>query len=357
MTGDLLKQPNTFGAPGFVVSVADDYAPGSRGGSWSVDDGGSRKYRNRLKIQTSSRFVGTVAILEALPVRLGDIYTFPVAAFPYGVTENDTGSFLQAIELEQSTEDGQQWLARLTYDHFDVAHQLGNSMVHLGVFNPLEQVATVEWDQAKYERYKPYDESGKWQVTDTGDTTLKAPKAYVNTAGDPLENPPRTEETRPILRFARAEPIYNDAYASSFKDTVCSDEFLGYAPGTVKCRDIRAERRYVADWGYYWWVQYEFEFRDDVDLQGYTEQILNAGYRAYATAYTGPPKDVLINGSKVSAPVPLQEDGTYKALSTPAADGSLPASPVLPHYLPFQLFPQVAFADLNIPDDLLDAAT
>jgi hypothetical protein len=336
----LLNYPSVLNYLGFVVSIADDYASGSRGGAWSVNDGGSRDYRNRLKITTSSKFMGTVAILSALPVRLGDVYTWPIASLE--VTENDTGSFLQSIELEQTSEDGLQWAATLSYNHFHVKHQMGTSYVSQGVFDPLEQVPTVEWDQAKYERYKPYDASGN---PNADPPTSGAP--YVNTAGDPLEDPPRNEETRPILKFARAEAIYNDAYASSFKDTVNSDEFLGYPPNTVKCRDIRGERRYTADWGYYWWVSYEFEFRDDDDGNGYTEEILNAGYRALVTANTKPPVDVVINGSKVSAPVPLQKDGTYQPLSIP------PDTSVLPYYIPFEQFPQVKFADLNIPDTIL----
>ena len=97
-------------------------------------------------------------------------------------------------------------------------------------------------------------------------------------------------------------------------------------------------------------MQYEWEIRDDDDGYGYTNRLLNAGFRQLVTIGGTPtPQDVIINGAKASSAVPLQQDGTYKALSIP------PATTVEPYYLEFQDFPRVKFADLNIPEDILTA--
>ena len=136
-----------------------------------------------------------------------------------------------------------------------------------------------------------------------------------------------------------------------FKDTVNSDQFQGYPPNTVKCMGISAERRYTADWGYYWWVSYQFEFRDDDDGNGYMELVLNAGYRQLIPTLTPPnnmiPQDIISNGAKVSQPMALQESGQYLPLNPTAT----PA--VKPYYLQFQIFPSMEFALLNVPEDIL----
>ena len=139
-----------------------------------------------------------MAILSALPCRLGDVYRFPLAAG--SSSENDTGSFLQSIELDQDSEDGLQWIATLSYDHFDIAHEQGNSLVAYGVFDPLELVPVIEWSENKYERHKTQDET---PTSAAGVTPVTAPQPYINTAGDPLEDPPKTEETRPLLKYSR----------------------------------------------------------------------------------------------------------------------------------------------------------
>jgi hypothetical protein len=157
-----------------------------------------------------------------------------------------------------------------------------------------------------------------------------------------LLDPPSTEETRPTLTFIRNESTFNDDYASQFKDTVNSDVFLGYPPNTAKCGDIKGERAYDADWGDYFKVRYEFEFRDDDDGYGYTHLVRNAGYRQLVGGSGSPVNVVDANGSTVTDAVPLRENGSYD----PSAE---------PYYLQFALFPAVEFSALNIPDDVLDA--
>ncbi len=320
-----INQPNVL-VPGLITGIADDYEPGSRSAEWSIDEVRlNRTYTNRLKVTTASRFVGPLQIIGATGLRLGVSYAFPLFSGP--ATENDTGSFLQSIKCDLDSEDGRQWKVTLTYEPYDVVHQLGNSDIGQGIINPTDRVPEVYMDKAKYQRSKPEDESSP-------------PLPYVNTVGDPLIDTPETEETRPVFKIVRNESTYNDDYASQYKDAVNSDEFLGYPPNTVKCRDITAERDYDPDWGYYYHVTYEFEVRDDDDGNGFTRKILNAGYRQLVNGSGEPTNVVDATGNQVTDPVPLQKNGAY----TPGAD---------PYFLSFAQFPSIEFAGLNIPDDIL----
>jgi hypothetical protein len=303
--------------------------------SWGVDETRlNRTYTLRLRVTVPNRLVGPVQIFNSFPVAIGSNYQFPfLLSEP---TENDTGSFLQSVDLEPESEDGLAWIATLNYGPYDVAHQLGTSDIGQGIIDPTDRAPEVYYDRAKYKRTKPYDESVN--LNEEGEDT--GGKPYVNTVGDPLLDPPDTEETRPTLKFVRNEATYNDSYAAQWKDTVNSDEFLGYPPNTVKCADINAERIYDTDWGYYFRVTYDFEFRDDDDGNGYTKEILNAGYRQLVGGAGDPVNVTDANGNTVTDAVPLQEDGSYD----PTAD---------PYFLQFQEFAQLEFKNLNIPDDLL----
>lgn len=322
--------------PGTVV-VSDDYEPGSRRGTWGVDEVRlNRTYMNRLKAVTSSATIGPAQVIAATGAVIGMVYQFPYAGL--SPTEKDTGSYLQSITAENTSEDGKQWSIVLEYAPFDVWSLLGNSDIQQGLINPLDRAYEVWWDSAKYQRSKPYDESGEQENGDPG-------LPYLNTVGDPLLDIPPTEETRPVLNIARNESTYNDAWASQFKDTVNSDEFLGFPPNTAKCKDIKGDQRiWDPDWGWYFRVTYQFEFRDDDDGEGFTQLILNAGYRQKVNGSGNPVNVVDANGNTVTDAVPLQKNGAY----TPGAT---------PYFLEFQEFPTSTFGDLNLPDDLLYIAS
>lgn len=314
-----------------VLSAVDTYEKGSRSATWAVDETRcNRTYTNKVKVQTLNRFTGPLQIVGSIGVVLGQTYRFPLLAS--SATEVDTGSFVQSIKAEQDSEDGLQWMVTIEYGPFDVVHELGNSDLTSGIICPTDRNYEVWTETAKFERYKTEDENID---PDTGEG-----QPYLNTVGDPLLDPPATEETRPVINIARNEASYSDAWASQFKDCVNSGEFLGYPPNTVKCKDIKPERIYDPDWGYYFRVVYQFEIRDDDDGNGFTHLALNAGYRQLVNG-TGSPVNVTdANGQQITDAVPLQKDGSYK----PSAD---------PYYLQFYPFPAVDFSQLNIPDDIL----
>lgn len=323
-----------------AIEYFDEITDGGVEGSWGVDETRcNRNYTVQLKVFTNSKYVGPVQLIGSLPVGLGTPYAFPLASF--GATENDAGSYVQKISASRTavTQTQSQWLLTLEYGPFDIWSLLGSSHLASGLIDPLDRAYEVYWGEpAKYRKAKPYDESGEQENGLPG-----AP--YVNTIGDPLLDPPDTEETRPILFVVRNESIYNDAYASQYKDTVNLDEFQGFVPNTVKCRDIKGERFYDADWGWFQRVTYQFEFDYDDDAEGFSKLVLNAGYRQKVGG-SGNPTTVNdpVTGAPMTDAVPLQQNGAYT-----------PGSP--PYFITFQEFPSIAFSGLNLPDDLLYVAS
>lgn len=340
---------NPFPGSAILSITNDNTETGLRSCTWSLKDQGGyvigwRQYTNNLTVITNTPFVGPIQIMQALIAQggvLSQTYAFPVKEYtpsiggnPIGTipTEEDPGSFVQSVTMTQSAEDAMQWKVTINYAPFDVPHEMGTSQVQNGSFEPTEEKPTVEWSSVKYNTYYPQDINGN---------------PFVNTVGDPLENPPAREESRQSLLFERNEPTYQDSYAQTFRDSVNSDQFLGFDVGQAKCRDITGKRIYSADYGYYWKVRYEFEFRiatftnsdGTTTTYGWEEVILNAGYRQLDPT-TGNPVQIIISGSPISQPVALTKAGKYD----PTAD---------PYYLTFQNYPSQTFGNLNIPPEIL----
>ncbi len=319
--------PNPYGS---VIRVQNT-VPGSLKGEWKANSG--RTYTTVLKVQTNSKYVGSIQVIQSVAPVWGAYYRWPLTelggdGLPVVVpVEQDTGSFLQSIGCVQDGDDGKQWIMTLEYGPFDVNHELGESDEN-GTHDPEKKPVEVSWTSAKYERSKPVDQDGN---------------PFLNTVGDPFDDPPAIEESRPVLTIVRNEQVFNQSWIGQYVDRVNSDIFLGFAPNTVKCKDISGKREYEADWGYYWAVTYEFEFRDDPDGKGWTEQILNAGYRQKEGG-TGEPKTVMIDGAPASQEVALQRDGSY-----------VPGG--APYYLEFKLFKTANFTDFGFDPDLLTSAT
>lgn len=358
--------PQVVAPVGVVFEIINAKQSGAQGMQWSFEINGgqaiaSRRYTNTLRVFTNSPFVGPIQIQQAvlgIGAVQGSYYRFPLPELlgsnltPTTPTEIDTGSFCQSIDIAQDAEDARQWLVTLNYGTYNINHELGNSNVQNGSVDPLEMAPEVHWSAAKYQVGYPMDLNGI---------------PFINTAGDPLEDPPQTEESRQVLNFVRNEAQYVEAWAQKYRDSVNSDVFLGYQPNQVKCRDIQGKRIFSTDYSYYWEVSYEFEFRigspttpttdvGDVDTIGETtfnpstittgwyELVLNQGLRALTTPNdTTTIHQVTIDGSLVTSPVPLQADGTYQKLT----------SKIDPYYLQFVLYPAQPFAFLNIPQSVL----
>jgi hypothetical protein len=321
--------PNPSGS---IVSIEND-GPGILKGTW--DAMGGRSYTSKLKVITSSAYVGTIQVILSLGFKYGAYYRWPLPEYngtfilPLLPVEQDTGSFLQSIAAEQSSEDGREWTITLEYTPRDVETELGQQDED-GVIDPTTKKPDVSWESAKYERSKPEDESDP-------------KKPYINTVGDPIEDVPPTEEGRPILTIVRNEWTYDETWIQKYGDHVNSTPFLGYAPNVVKCKDINAKMIRDPDWDFYWEVTYQFEFRDDEEGNGWDTRLLNEGYRRLD--FSGNKQVIMISGAPASSPQLLSQGGDVLAAGT------------APYFLTFKQFKSVDFTALNIPDDLLTGGT
>lgn len=338
--------------------------------SWSYDNQGgviraNRSYTNTLRVFTNSPFVGPIQIQQAL-VGIGAVqgtfYRFPLPefnapgagpgdyTFPASATEFDTGSFLHTMDIRQETEDARQWLCTFSYGPLDLVHEVGDPAA--GTANPLQMAPKVKWTPVVKEVSYPSDINGV---------------PYTNSASDPLENAPKREQSDQTLTFTRNESTYNEVWAQKYRQSLNANDFLGFAPKQAKCKSIVGERQYDADWGYYWVVDYEFEFRrieikqpttydpltgvpDDssgaTSVFGWEELVLDAGFRQLDS--TGKLSQIMLNGVPVTSPVPLAGDGKALYIET---DPDVAGPP--PVYLVFDQYPMLDFDFLNIPQDLL----
>jgi hypothetical protein len=357
--GQLLNFPSVLEPIGDIASISQVQAPGAQGGSWGIDQvgqiwQGSRVYQQVIRVVTSYAYVGPVQIitsLQAIGVVVGAPYVWPIAGYAY--TEQDTGSYLQRITPELETEDGKQWLITLDYGPFNIWHELGTSNIQYGSFTPLDFPPIIKWSTNKYHRFYPTDVYGN---------------PFINTAGEPLENPPQREESTQNLRLIlwNATPTaYDDSFAQSFRDTINGDTFLNYPPGQVKCKDIDGERIFTSDYGYIWRIIYDFEIRQIVltnimtgaqVIYGWQDLVLNVGYRAFggASGVVGPLAPITIGGNPVPTPAILNPNGTANVPATAAAVQSLLNNPNI--WLTFNNYPTVAFAGLNIDQNILTAS-
>lgn len=323
-----VKFPSIVGSA-TVTSIGEDFSTGCASGSWSADETRiNRTYSTQVKV-CFLQSVGPLCAIQATGVKIGDIYRYPL--FSGFAVEQDTGSFVQAITPSKDSEDGKQWMVTIDYGPFDIPSLLGTAYLSQGIIDPTARAWEVYWDSAKYRISRPYDQSNP-------------PLPYINSINDPLIDPPETEETRPVLKLLHNEQTYNEAIANQYRDTVNQDTFLGCDPNTVKCRDIRGEMAWDADWAIVWRVTYEFEFRvNDPEQNGYYQMLINQGYRYIDS------NGKLVNavddlGSQVTDPVLLSKSGSK------LTNGK-------PYFLQFSEFPQVPFESLNIPQDILSRST
>lgn len=365
----LLSGPALGPQVGTVLSVTNVQKAGSQGLVWAYEQSGgimtnTRRYTNTLRVITNNAYVGPLAVQQFLIAHgmvQGSTYRFPLPEFgpgssstlPSVPTEIDTGSFLSRLSFEQETEDGRQWLCRFEYGPFDAQHEVGTTDAASGASNPLEMAPEAQWTPTFVETAYPQDINGL---------------PFLNTVGDPVEDPPKREESRQSLSFVRNEDQYNEAYADTFRLKINADPFLGFAPGQARVKTISGKRVYTADYGYYWQVTYEFEFRkiifqvpssfdpetgvsndDGITITyGWEDLVLNAGFRQVGS--DGEIAPILIKGQPLTSPMALTESGEGLNLGV-----NIDSDIDEPYYLIFQQYGSVMFSDLNIPTNILTA--
>lgn len=101
----------------------------------------------------------------------------------------------------------------------------------------------------------------------------------VNSSSEPLFNAIRTVANH-VLTITRNEPFFPWGYVTSYRSTVNSDAFFGFAPNTWVCRSITGASQY--DGGIYF---AEVSYRFEHDPLGWNRKIMDLGTRKINTEW------------------------------------------------------------------------
>lgn len=283
------------------------------GRSGKMDRMWARAYSRTWRVITDSPYDGAMAVRNAIPVGIGAAYVVRDAGGST-ILEQDLQSFALevAAAVEGTADDGCSWLVTVQYGPYDA---------NTFPANPIDHPLKISWGFAKYE--KVVDET-------IPDPVTTKTKAIVNSAGDYFDPPPTMDDSRPVLRIVRNEQTYSPTLALSWKDTINTDVWNGFAARTVKCGEIPAELRWNQECGYYYEVTYEFE----INPSGWKKEVLDQGLRKLVSGAQQAITDS--KGQPVTSPVLLDGSGA------PLASG---ADPV---FLQFSIYNEAAFSGLNL---------
>lgn len=280
-------------------------------------------YRRNFQVVTDTKRDGPIAVRAgfgtATGIGLYSAYNNGMTGTVAGVTvavpfhEADPTSYVRDVTCNCISADGLNWMLAADYGPYDPVQH---------VDNPLNAPPEVSWDGVTWEELCDQDVHGN---------------PILNTAGDPFDPPITREDSRPVLRITRNEPIFSAGNAHTWRNRLNSDTFMGCVAGIAKLRPIKAARQYHPTAGYFWVVNYEFEFNP----QGWKKTILNQGLRQRTSSGTAPSitygrAAIRIAGEPATAPVPLDSTGL------PVAPGGAV------DFLTFDIYEAVPFAPLNL---------
>jgi hypothetical protein len=216
-------------------------------------------------------------------------------------TEYDLASWCKNVSASRDSDDGLNWIVTVDYGPLDSQGQT----------IPWLAPADIQWSFAQWEQPLEYDAFGR---------------PIVNSAGDPFAEALTRDQSRPVLSVRQNEASFNAYLAMSYCDTVNANYFQGAAPGNVKCSNISAAKLFDQRYGYFWAVNYEFQF----NAMSWDKWVLDQGYREYRDGKQVP---VLINGAPISRPVLLNGSGVK------VEDGH----PEQAYFFRYRVYPRVPF--------------
>lgn len=322
-----------------AVTEIIEQLPGALG-SWNLQSGHALTVK--LKVRSDSRTDGPLAILSALPVRIGDAYRYPLTK---AATETAAWLFVQAVGIDEckpTGDGGMIWTLSVGYSRADPSKGDQGPVGEDGVRNPFAAPPRLgAYGQARLV-YPTHDKAG-------------AP--LLNTAGEPL--PPgddlATEESDLVFEVSRVERLFDLMRIVGLKGRVNAAEWLGFPAESILMLDMQPGRAWNDDvHGWVWDVTYKLMYKPPVEVgedvyPGHVKKVLNAGLHEKIASLDEPSGFKLVPcmhmGAPVSQPVALKEDGR---MLQPGDE---------PHYLYFDLVKEGDFSTLDFPADLFTAGT
>lgn len=213
--------------------------------------------------------------------------------------------------------------------------------------DPLNQPPVIEWTFA--ESNEPIDRD-------------IAGKIITNSAGETFDPTPAKTVHDLVLRYTRNKLVYSAWQAFQYIGSLNSDDFLGFGPGLVKCTVFNGQKIYNDEYGNYWRVTHEFQFRKDyIEGEGYIgwkRRISDQGYREnYGVKEDGSPdlRDIMVSaGNDADGNPSTEEIRTSQPVLLNGKGRKLPGNAEIAYYLKdavfqkFDLYEQLPFSVLNI---------
>lgn len=136
--------------------------------------------------------------------------------------------------------------------------------------------------------------------------------AIVNSAGEPLLNPPFRTLNSYLITYRRNEASYNVPAGAAYENKVSSGAWNGMQAREPKCLSIQPTQYFTLT-ATYVEVEYQFEYRpvDAWGQQPHQARILDEGYKAWAILASGGarPVELYEKASKTPVRTPVLLDG------------------------------------------------
>jgi len=202
--------------------------------------------------------------------------------------------------------------------------------------SPLDQPWEYEWTFAEYTLPIDRDIEGK---------------PILNPAKERYDPPPMKEISDQVLRISRYESSYNQVQAGNYKDSLNIDEFYGFPPGFVRCKNYSTRLVVVANLICFR-VNYEFQMRKI----GWKLKLFAEGRRFWNPVHSKYEPIVHIDGigigepgyyeadkkdgTPVAEPWPLDLSG-YVVSETEVNDG-------IAYFIERDIYPSLPFTNLGL---------
>jgi hypothetical protein len=257
-----------------------------------------REYTRVFRVHTNSPHTASSEVRGALGVpSRWDIYAPPSG-------EADPDALCMRLQAKHDQEDPYTWLVTAEYT----------------TDNPITKPPVIRWKTVRFT--KPF-------VKTVGDLPVQ------NSAKQPFDPPHEIEDFRLSLTIARNEIVFDPHLVRPYLGSINREPFWGFAENLVRLSNISAEKIGELD-EQYWVVTYEFEIRPD---ETWTVRLLDRGYYLFNSASGKADKPVVdMFGKPMSSPALLDGSGGQLAYT---------GTPV---FLEFDAYPDMDFAELNLPE-------
>lgn len=239
-----------------------------------IDGKNTRTYTRTFQVKVSAKSDGPAVVLAATGIpRFGDQYVTG--------TEIDLGARCVTREYQETESP---YLRRVQVEYSSESPDPTKQDE-----NPLLRAADIDYSFAKYSKPFTRDVDGR---------------AVLNSAELPYDPPIERDDTRGILIITRNEPVFLNAIADAYQDSVNSDAFFGRPAGTWKCQPMRARPAYENGVAFIV-VTYEFEYRKE----GWRVEVLDQGRSGRTFDVGATIKPFTDAGTPLTDPVPLDGSG------------------------------------------------